>query len=325
MFSTPNLGLIVWDRDLDDYDKTQLAGNWQAIDNHDHSPGSGKLINTASIAANAITSGLLAPNSVSEAHIQDNSVDTDDIQDAAITASKLAPASVGPGPIAPGAITRPLLDPTIMPLGSVWLWWRQPGSGSLPGGGWEVMDGRPWNTIPNSMGLTTGSIPDMRGAFAQGADPFGASGPGVGVTGGQTSVDITHTHGSPAHTHGIAGHSHVIATDGDHMHTWLGGLHMYTRENAFNIGLTIKDWDNVQRHNTYYSTYIKNTFVGWGGNDLVDAITDMDSTGAHNHTGSTANVPLTTYAAGDLPTGSAGGTVNLTPKNVGLLYIMLVR
>ncbi len=100
---------------------------------------------------------------------------------------------------------------------------------------------------------------------------------------------------------------------------------MYTRENAFNIGLTIKDWDNVQRHNTYYSTYIKNTFVGWGGNDLVDAITDMDSTGAHNHTGSTANVPLTTYAAGDLPTGSAGGTVNLTPKNVGLLYIMLVR
>lgn len=55
MISTPNLGLAVWNNELDGYSSSQLAGNWDLVDNHDHTLGRGKPITTGALADGAVT------------------------------------------------------------------------------------------------------------------------------------------------------------------------------------------------------------------------------------------------------------------------------
>lgn len=328
MLTSPNMNLTLWDQSDDGFSHVALEHNLVAIDQHDHSPGQGVRLSTASIIPGAITTALIAPSAVTQALLAANSVGAAQIQTGAVGASEIAPGAVYGPAIPNGAITSPMLDPNILPLGSVVTWWRPSGSTSTPGGGWEIMDGRAWNTIPNSLGLTTGNIPDMRGRFPIGADITGNSAPGIGATGGSNTTNFAHSHNVNAHTHTVPPHTHGITTDGNHYHTILG-LDLWSRQNAFPIGITVDDHAGVQRHNTSYTLYLKgilNTYFGAGGQTgILDAPSVMDNNGSHNHSGSTA--PSSSLASGSATatTDSQLGTILTVPQYTALLFIMKVR
>ena len=81
-----NMGLIKWDSVSDYFSHTQLAANFQAIDDHDHSAGKGVQISAAGLASSAVGTTQLATNSVT----------TTKITDANVTDAKLAsPTNAG--------------------------------------------------------------------------------------------------------------------------------------------------------------------------------------------------------------------------------------
>ena len=344
MYSTQNMSLTSWDLPGDNFDHTQMDSNWKAIDQHDHSFGKGTQITTGGIAANAITTGLIAAQAITNALLAANAVGTSNIQSQAVTNALIAPGSIYGNLIPNAAITSAMLDPTIIPLGTVTMWWRPSGSASTPGGGWEIMDGRAWSTITNSLGLSTGNIPDMRGLFAQGADINGVVAPAIGVGGGSNTVNLSHTHPVLAHSHGVPSHAHVIDSDGNHIHTWAGGLQIWSRQNAFgggdlytgadpdgfnypynNVTFQAKDGDWVT--NNYMSLYVNSltTRAPWNAGQ-TDGLVGMDATGSHNHGGQTeASGTLTTDGGTLSTTQSALGSTTIVPQNIALLFIMKVR
>lgn len=91
--TTPNMSLTKWD-DLNDYfSHAQLAANFQAIDEHDHTSGRGA----------QIPAGGLAPLSVSAANLQEGVFTVEKIADGSITNDKIADATIAAGKIAVGA------------------------------------------------------------------------------------------------------------------------------------------------------------------------------------------------------------------------------
>lgn len=344
MYSTVNMNLTSWNLETDFFTHEDMDANWQAIDAHDHSTGKGVQVNTAGIANSAITSNKLAALAVTNPAIAASAVATGNIQAQAITNALLAPGSVYGAVIPAAAIVASMLDPNIIPLGTVTLWYRVSGSSNTPGGGWEIMDGRAWSTISNTMGtggsqVTTGNIPDMRGFFAMGADINASVAPGIGVSGGSNTVNLAHSHTNSAHTHTVPPHGHGISYDGNHFHTWQGGLSMWSRTNAFNVGTTFQGNDGNWHTNTYYSTYINGLASNpvWGAEYQVQAgipgqqqqlengPSDMDYNGLHDHGGSTeANSTLTSGASNSITDYQLGAT-NLEPANVAFLFIMRVR
>lgn len=341
MYTSPNMLLEVWDLGDDDFDYGVLASNLRLIDQHDHSPAHGRQINGGvGILASSITQTQMASLSIGNPQLQPNSVAQQQLQTASVGTSQLQLGSVVAGPIPNGAITAPLLDPTLIPLGFVTQWWRPPQSQAVPGGFWEIMDGRPWNQITNAWGLTQGSIPDLRGKFAQGADLTTSYGPPVGATGGSSSAGLAHTHRTLGHNHTIGPHAHNINPDGSHIHLWQGGLHMWARTNAFDIGTVIVGAYGGYHANTFYSTYIKGlaSNPAWGQANIVqpgipgvqqqllDGAADMDSAGYHSHGGVTSYDGATTTSTSSEGTdGGTLGNVSTIPPYVGLSYIMRVR
>lgn len=336
MYSTANMGLTSWDQQQDDFNHTQLNGNWVALDQHDHSNGRGVQVSTPGIAAQAITSPLIANGAVGNPQLAAGAVGTSNIQASAITTALIATGAVTSASIANGAVTFTDLDPNVISLGSVMLWYRGPGQATTPGGGWEIMDGRPWSSITNSLGLSAGNIPDMRGVFAQGADINAVVGPGIGVTGGSNTANLAHNHNVNPHTHSIAPHFHVINNDGSHMHLWQGGLHMASRTNSFAMGLFIEDAaiPPAFHQNTFYSMYIQNLLSnptwfqklpGGGTQQLNDGGADMDNAGIHNHGGVTQASPRYSTDPATGTTDTQLSNVSTVPANVGLLFIMRCR
>jgi hypothetical protein len=334
MYTSPNIGLTVWDLPTDDFDHTQLEQNWIAVDNHDHSSGKGVQIGTLGIQPLAITNALLALGSVANANLQANSVATGNIQAGAVGNAQLAVGSVHGNVIPNAAITASMLDPTIVPLGGVMLLWRPPGSGATPGGFWEAMDGRAWSTITNAWNLTTGTIPDTRGIFAKGADINGVYGPAIGTTGGSASINFAHSHTVNPHSHTVPDHSHGIGADGLHLHTWQGGLSMWSRQNAFPMGLNFQAYNGSWQSNTYYSMYIKNLLSNpaWfnvNGNQTfqeLDGPADMDQGGSHSHGGATqGSGTLTSGTTSGLGMDSQLGETGIDPPWTGLMFIMRCR
>lgn len=77
---TTYMGLTKWDSTADYFSHTQLAANFQAIDDHDHTSGKGK----------QIPAGALANGAVAATNIVDGAVATAKLADAAVTNVKLA-------------------------------------------------------------------------------------------------------------------------------------------------------------------------------------------------------------------------------------------
>lgn len=100
-YFSSNMGLRVWDLPTDDWSRSELANNWEAVDDHDHSSGRGKQVPTGGIQDSAI----------STIKIQDLAVGTTKLGNQIVTQAKLANASVGtPQLIDLGVTTAKLAD-----------------------------------------------------------------------------------------------------------------------------------------------------------------------------------------------------------------------
>lgn len=82
--TTTNMTLTSWTSSSDLFSNTQLDGNWQKIDAHDHSSGKGVKISASGLNTSAVTATQLASNAVT----------TVKILDANVTAAKLGSNSV---------------------------------------------------------------------------------------------------------------------------------------------------------------------------------------------------------------------------------------
>lgn len=81
---TTNMSLTSWNSTSDYFNHTELANNWDLIDQHDHTSGNGVKIPAGGIDDNAITGATIADGAVTE----------DKIGDGEVTAIKLAASSV---------------------------------------------------------------------------------------------------------------------------------------------------------------------------------------------------------------------------------------
>jgi hypothetical protein len=125
-YASTFMGLAVWDLDSDPYDHNDLVANWEAVDQHDHTPGKGAplpieaipliphthapdilgdcsvdtnqicddAVTAPKIAQNAVGSSELATNAVGNAHMQDNAIDTAELVSQSVTEPKLGNSSV---------------------------------------------------------------------------------------------------------------------------------------------------------------------------------------------------------------------------------------
>jgi hypothetical protein len=64
MRTTVKMGLASWDQPTDKYNGSQLAGNWQLVDFHDHSPGRGVPIPAGGLGAGSVTANAMAAGAI---------------------------------------------------------------------------------------------------------------------------------------------------------------------------------------------------------------------------------------------------------------------
>jgi len=103
---TPNMQLVVWNNPTDLYDSSQLAKNFIAIDEHDHSGnGKGKAIDGTNIKVGTISSTQIANNTITAGNIAPSAVNTDELVDSSVTTAKIANTAVTTGKIANTAVT----------------------------------------------------------------------------------------------------------------------------------------------------------------------------------------------------------------------------
>lgn len=190
--TTPNMGLISWDLSSDPYDHTQLAANFNTLDSHNHTAGSGAIITTPAIEDLAITTGKLAGSSVTTAKIADNSV----------TKAKMDRAYVHP-------------------LGSIMPWWRPSPLSAIPEG-WVVAKGQTLTSSEHDFaGGGSITLPDLRNKFLLGADTEDtgtstSTPPAISQAGGSHEKDTSHSHTIDPHSHDVDPHYHTV---NEHSHT----------------------------------------------------------------------------------------------------------
>jgi hypothetical protein len=338
MITTANLGLIVWDSEEDDFEHSQLADNFVRIDDHSHlgglsealnshgelpggghwtNLGLGLAIKTSAIEPEAIWRYLLKLRSVGHKQIDLEGVESENIAEKNVLNVHVGDEEIDDRTIKQETITIDKLDPNILTLGSVILWFKY-SSGAIPGDLWHVCDGTAWSAIPNALGLSSGNILDLREKFVRGTDLTH-----TGETGGSSAVDLSHAHNvttaSLEHSHTIGSHNHGIAIDGKHGHTFEGGYVMHTRKNAFVAGLTLSGHNN-ELQSVYGATFNE------GGEDHTF---NMDQTGEHQHGGltglSAAFASGGSSLSGSIATDTQLAGVKVTPPYVGLVYIMRVK
>jgi microcystin-dependent protein len=318
MRSNGPMGLIIWDGGDDFYSHTQLAGNWDALENHDHTPGKGVQLQGNSLANNSVTGAKIAPNSISSSHIVDLTIQGQDIGDGQIGITKLDPSIFN----------------NITPLGTTIAWFRPDTSIGVPSG-WVFADGRVvaadlhgWEGVGNV------SVPDLRGRFILGsADGATGGSPSVAPVenevGGANVRYFNHTHTVPAHSHSVnahshtfASHSHSISVDGQHNH----GIH--SRQNALDGNYVIDDHGGTTHSTDHQSLYIAG--FGGAGDTALPAVWPSND-GAHSHGANTGDTSGQTSSDGastnsvTLTTNSTAPGGDIRPAYVGLLYIVKIK
>lgn len=354
MITTANMGLKAWDLGADPYDHRVLANNWAAIDQHDHSPGKGVRLTSASLQDGAVTGPKIAADAVTPDKIPNGSLTQQELAPDSVGNPQLQTNAVQTPEIQNGAVTFDKLDPAVLPVGSVINWFRPTPETPLPSGSWEVLDGRAWNAVSNAWGLTSGFMPDLRGKFVLGAGTTNiGSGvgqfPDVGQTGGSHTKDLSHLHTVGSHSHSIPSHGHTIGPDGSHAHP-IGpdGAHnhdMMTRT-LWTFGQGTGGWGTNHYYSHFYTNGNETTL--WRDPISRQAVYVSGQTGdsesgssvpgvpAHSHGGATG--PAGDHSHGGI-TGAWGGNTgpasattdsqlgvtDIRPAYVGLIYIMRVR
>ena len=84
------MSLTSWDATSDYFNHSELAANWDAIDNHDHTTGKGVKIPAGGLADNAVAGAAIADASVTASKIAAASVGSSQIIDSSVGASKIS-------------------------------------------------------------------------------------------------------------------------------------------------------------------------------------------------------------------------------------------
>lgn len=177
--TTPNMGLIKWTAGTDPYDHSQLASNFQRVDEHDHTSGKGVRLKGASL--------------------ENEAVDTTQLKDKSVTNSKLA-----------GGITADKLASGVVDdLGDFKMWWRPNSSTPIPSGGWVVAAGQSLNSKEHEFaGGGTIILPNLLERFVYGVEIAN-----IGQTGGSRTINLAHSHNVNPHSHTIGPHSHFLSLE----------------------------------------------------------------------------------------------------------------
>jgi hypothetical protein len=333
MFITPNMGLRAWDAASDAYDYGQLANNFKAIDNHDHTVGKGARIPTGGLQDGAISTVKIQDNAVTATKIPDGSVSSAKLQNNSVTGAKIVDGAVGTVEIADGAITPGKLDPSVLPVGSVIMWFRVDNTVPLPNG-WEVMDGRSWSSIPNQMGpggtnWTTGNMPDFSNRFPIGAGlSSNGSGPSdnpsVGQIGGGHTINLQHAHNVNPHSHTVNSHTHTTPAIPGHKHRFLTDVF----DSGGNwIG---NAWTDLMQRGTAVpasqgkrqALYVPGRNSGEYFGENVNVV--METTGAVGASVTGADSPATS-ADGATTDNNLSAVTDIRPRFLSMLFIMKVR
>jgi hypothetical protein len=112
MATTPNMGLTTWPNLSDNFNHTQLAANFNALDSHDHTTGKGVPVGAGGIGALAVGTSQLQDVSVTTPKLADLSTTTAKLNDLSVTTGKIVDSSVTTPKLATGAVTSPKLTPT---------------------------------------------------------------------------------------------------------------------------------------------------------------------------------------------------------------------
>lgn len=343
-FITANMGLTAWDLGTDPYDHSQLANNFVALDLHDHSPGKGKQIGSSGIADGSIGASELQDGSVTTAKLADQAVTQAKLANNSVGSAQIIDGSISGAEILDGSITNVELDSSINPLGTIKMWYRVTAGVSVPTG-WEVCDGRAWNTVTNTLGpggtnWTTGNMPDFRNRFPLGAALSGTGSgatqpPDIGQVGGAMTVNLQHSHTVAQHAHTVNGHTHSIPTQADHKHHFI--TNVYDANNNI-IGQSQTDANQrragLSSDQTRQALYVPdlNRYGGTADNVVAPMSKEVyiDGSGnvlgsqpAHNHSGSTGSATSTTSANGSV-TDDALGVTDHRNAYVGVLFLIRV-
>lgn len=302
MHETKNMSLTVWDSEEDKFDHSKLAGDLEIIDGHNHiGPPHGIKLN-----------GALA------------------LEEKSVTHNVIGKEAVLAENIGKGAVGSEQIEESFLPLGATVLWYRKNPT-DRPGGGWEILDGRPWSEITNKLGYSTGNMPNTIKKF-----PMGVAFENVGTTGGSETLNLkhahvveSHTHTTGPHAHTVGTHIHGIAVDGSHEH----GFHQFAGEEiaeSFPLRQIA-----VQKHNgpitdgeAAQAINLPQAFSGEHGVQIV-----MHLAGEHSHGGATGgSAPFATSTSGETTTSAAApstteklGNESIIPPWVGFCYIIRVR
>lgn len=295
-----NMALSIWDTLPDDYNHTELANNWDAVDQHDHTTGKGKKIPAGGLAANSVTGFELAPNSVTSNHIVDGTIQGVDIADGTIPLSKLSSSIYG-----------------LVPLGAILPFFRPDTSFNIPSG-WVLAAGQTLAPADHSWGAINVTIPNLTNRFILGANISGTgtgpgSAPAENATGGSHTQNLSHSHTVDPHTHQTT-HSHSIPSDGSHSHQFFDSDSGVNRDLYQRAGATSTD-------SNFQSAYLQTFNMG----NQLSARLPMSSAGTHNHSGNTGVTTVTTTSTGVTTNGPNAITSDFRPSFLGLLYIVRVK
>lgn len=313
MATTPNLSLYLWEPN-EDFSGSQLQSNWKAIDRHDHGANGGAKLTSESLGKEIVTTEKIAEGAVTEVKLD---------------------SSIAHG---------------IVPLGAV-IAWYPPKEVNIPGGAFEICDGREWKAITNSLGYSSGKIPDLRNKFILG-------GTVAGIEGGVEKINFAHSHSVLPHSHSIPQHTHNISTDGAHNHGFFGEYQGYGGEYK-SVEVTLKQHytgppgfkeerefeEALEREAIILKAHFESG-EPWGaknfsidqvrqrlkdegknkGEEEVSPLEIVCGTkGAHNHGGSTElSAPANTGSETAL-TNNELGEKNIMPPYYSMVYIMRVR
>lgn len=317
MRTTVNMALSVWDGLDDSYSHGQLAANWDAVDQHDHTPGKGKPLPTAALQDHSVTNAKLAPDSVTTVEIKNGTILAEDLAPGIIGVQQLDPALFG----------------HLFPLGIVTAWFRPDAAIPIPNG-FVLCDGRQV-TDHSYSGLTTITVPNLVNKFILGAGLTGTGTtpdkpPAENAAGGAHNRAWNHSHTVDAHAHTVQSHSHVISPDGGHSHQLQDANGTYTirerqvyapQNTELTAGQMPGGWANQGKpvRALYAYAAFDRAYADYGG--VAMPITTQP---AHAHGGATQPAgtatdptPLTTNGQ------STGGDIR--PAYYGLLYIVKVK
>lgn len=320
----------------------------------DNSVGTAEIINNSvtkgKIAVRDLDSETLADNAVNSRVLADGAVDTAAILDGNVTTPKLSQVSgseavstatirdnaVTSAKIANGTIMPSDLNNSVLPLGSVIMWWAATAGAAVPTG-WEIADGRAWSAVTNDLGLTSGNMPNLVNKFVLGAAAAGTGStptvpPALGGTGGAHSRDLRHGHSISPHTHAVGNHTHNVTTL-NHAHSFNGGDIFRTTISRFQSGITVVGPLDAQGNRPVHNNSLRGVYFAnqtLPDNDPLN----MDPAGAATVTSAGVNAgsdPTGPASASTTVTASSDGQqnvlsdVDLRPAHVGLYFLIKVR